>query len=1110
MIKNYTRLLLAVFFLSSITGFSQTNYLQNASFESWSGNPESPDSWSIANENGISKSTDTTEGNFSLDLDLNNTLVNQTILSTWNTSDIALTPNANHTFTFDYKISTEAGNNLSAYLDIVKDEGSYTIQYIHEFIPLVSDGAWHTYTFDFNTEIEEDYAFELMFRANTSPASSIIVDNLQVLGENTATNTDRDALVALYNATGGDNWTTPWDLNADISTWAGVLLNSENRVISLILDSDNLIGEIPSEIGNLSELYYLRITRNNITGSIPAEIGNLNKLKSLFLFQNELEGNLPSSLGNLSDLENLNLGSNNLQGTIPIELGNLNSIQKIDIGYNQLTGSIPSALSNLTTLIELNFFNNQLTGNIPPELGNLLNLQKLILGSNAITGGIPVEIGNLTELTDLNLLSTELEQTIPSEIGNLSKLRYLRITGSHFTGNIPPEIGNLTQLIEIRLSHCNLSGSIPEEIGNLTNLEQLDISYNNLTGSIPSTIGNLSALTTMRLKENNLTGDLPVEIGNLITLEEIYLDHNEISGSLPSSIGNLNSIKDIWLNYNNFSGVIPTEIGNLAQLERLLIDNNELTGTIPNEISNLLKLTSLGLSYNDITGEIPDGIGALPLLGGFGCDNCNLSGNVPVFSSSDSPNVFLRNNNFVFNNLVNTVENSNNVSFNLSPQENLENVEELNIELGAPINLIIPSASHPNNQYQWRKNGINLTNETNATLTVNSSTVTDIGTYDCVIINSSIPTLKLYRNLVTININGVDGEADDDNDGVKNSNDSCPNTSPGFYVDESGCAASQIDDDNDGIDNTIDICPNTPNGDSVNGFGCSENQLSDNDDDNDGVPNNLDVCENTPIGAVTGATGCSYQDILVPKPDDFTAKATSTSCPDTANGMLTVEFKVNQTHILVITGPNNFSANYTQQNGSTLMVTDLEPGSYNIIANSEIGRLAGAPNVEFSLNIETPEEFISGKTVIDHTAKKASIVVSGSKNYEVLVNDKVYTFEVDNIDNQELSFPLDKGANVISIETDKICQGVFIDNVVISNAILTPNPVADMLRVEGLDIMNNVQVILSNISGVTSLQESRQINNGTLEMNISNLSPGIYMLTIADGDKEINLKFVKK
>ena len=348
--------------------------------------------------------------------------------------------------------------------------------------------------------------------------------------------------------------------------------------------------------------------------------------------------------------------------------------------------------------------------------------------------------------------------------------------------------------------------------------------------------------------------------------------------------------------------------------------------------------------------------------------------------------------------------------------------------------LKIDQTIEPNNIYQWRLNEIPIDNATESTYIISNFSNDQQGSYDCVITNSLLPDLTLYLN--PINIQG--------------------------------------------------------------------------DDDNDGVPNDIDVCKNTPIGAVTGTTGCSYQDILVPKPDDIIAKATSTSCPDTANGTLTVEFKVNQTHILTITGPNNFSANYTQQNGSTLMVTDLEPGSYNIIANSEIGRLVGAPNVEFSLNIETPEEFISGKTVIDYTAKNASVVVSGSKNYEVLVNDKTYFFEFNNVDNQQLSFPLDKGANLIFIETDKNCQGIFNDSVIIDNAILSPNPVADILTVEGLDEMANAQILISNLNGATAIAENSQISGGTLEMNISSLSPGLYLLTITNGEKEINIKFVKK
>ncbi|CAM9533498.1 unnamed protein product, partial [Hapterophycus canaliculatus] len=56
--------------------------------------------------------------------------------------------------------------------------------------------------------------------------------------------TDRDALLALYDATDGPKWTnnTSWNTDADLSEWHGVKLNGEGRVAELSLDENNLRG----------------------------------------------------------------------------------------------------------------------------------------------------------------------------------------------------------------------------------------------------------------------------------------------------------------------------------------------------------------------------------------------------------------------------------------------------------------------------------------------------------------------------------------------------------------------------------------------------------------------------------------------------------------------------------------------------------------------------------------------------------------------------------------------------------------------------------------------------------------------------------------------------
>ncbi len=72
---------------------------------------------------------------------------------------------------------------------------------------------------------------------------------------------------------------------------------------------------------------------------------------------------------------------------------------------------------------------------------------------------------------------------------------------------------------------------------------------------------------------------------------------------------------------------------------------------------------------------------------------------------------------------------------------------------------------------------------------------------------------------VSIEVAPVDG--DDDNDGVLNSKDKCPNTPAGTEVDSEGCKVDG-DDDKDGVLNSVDKCPATPAGNVVDEDGCTK------------------------------------------------------------------------------------------------------------------------------------------------------------------------------------------------------------------------------------------------------------------------------------------------
>ena len=216
---------------------------------------------------------------------------------------------------------------------------------------------------------------------------------------------DRAALMALYDATNGNNWTdsTNWGTDEAFYDWHGVTTDGAGRVIHLNLDSNNLTGPIPPELGDLSSLRSLGLDSNNLTGPIPP------------------------ALGDLSNLAELNLHTNNLTGPIPPELGALSNLEFLNLYGNNLTRPIPPALGDLSRLVFLQFGDNTLTGPIPPELGALSNLDSLGLGPNNLTGPVPPELGALSNLGELNLNSNNLTGSLPSSLTNLRNLKYLLI-----------------------------------------------------------------------------------------------------------------------------------------------------------------------------------------------------------------------------------------------------------------------------------------------------------------------------------------------------------------------------------------------------------------------------------------------------------------------------------------------------------------------------------------------------------------------------------------------------------------------------------------------------------------------------------------------------------
>ena len=220
---------------------------------------------------------------------------------------------------------------------------------------------------------------------------------------------DRAALMAIYEATNGDDWlrNDNWGrADLPLEDWFGVSTDAEGRVTRLELVSLGLRGVLPQELwGPLSALRVLELDHNELSGPIPWSLSRIPNLQWLSLAGNQLNGTIPPVLGRLEVLEVLDLGHNDLSGIIPPALGQLQALKVLDLGFNHLraiasqTGvemffapmpwAVPKELGQLQRLQALDLANNNLYGNIPPELGELGMLQWVDLWGNEWISCLP-------------------------------------------------------------------------------------------------------------------------------------------------------------------------------------------------------------------------------------------------------------------------------------------------------------------------------------------------------------------------------------------------------------------------------------------------------------------------------------------------------------------------------------------------------------------------------------------------------------------------------------------------------------------------------------------------------------------------------------------------
>ncbi len=325
-----------------------------------------------------------------------------------------------------------------------------------------------------------------------------------------------NALIDLYQATGGENWSenSGWstaDPNVveSIAYWSNIIVDANGHVTHIQMNFKNLTGELPSTLQNLTYLKWFRVAGNNLVGQLP-EFTNMPELTFVELSRNNFSGSLPASYGTCLKMEEIHVQRNNITGPIPGSYVGLTKLKWLALYDNDMSGTLPFNLGNMIDLEYLYLYGNNFSGSIPTSIGNISNLEFIDLSDNYFSGNIPYSLGNIAGLKFLFLYNNNFSGPIPSSIGNANLLEIMWLYSNLFSGELPTSMGNLDKLTMLYAQDNELSGIIPESFGGMAELREVRLSNNKLSGSIPSSLCSLPNLVLFHVQLNELSGDVPL------------------------------------------------------------------------------------------------------------------------------------------------------------------------------------------------------------------------------------------------------------------------------------------------------------------------------------------------------------------------------------------------------------------------------------------------------------------------------------------------------------------------------------------------------------------------------------------------------------------------
>jgi Cadherin-like beta sandwich domain/Putative Ig domain/Secretion system C-terminal sorting domain/NHL repeat/Matrixin/IPT/TIG domain len=278
------------------------------------------------------------------------------------------------------------------------------------------------------------------------------------------------------------------------------------------------------------------------------------------------------------------------------------------------------------------------------------------------------------------------------------------------------------------------------------------------------------------------------------------------------------------------------------------------------------------------------------------------------------------------------------------------------------------------------------------------------------------------------------------------------------------------------------------------------------------TPISLNVGDNTipvMVTAPDGVTTKTYTlivtraipDIYTLPSDNFKLSITSATCKGSSNGSVNITASDASNYTATISG-GALNASYSFTSSQT--ITALSAGSYSICIS-----ITGQPDYQqcFDAVITEPAD-LSAYATVNPKDNSVTLALAGGEQYNINLNGVIYTTTDNNI-----TLPLKYGDNDLKVTTDKLCQGLIERMINVEpNIVAYPVPFQNMLNITlGDQNISNVTVAIYGLDDGKLVYTKQYINqSGVLQLDLTNLSGGVYALHITMGRSEKIIKILKQ